>query len=422
MLASPSLSEQSAPVATAQTLNTVGAKQSLDQLETQIKALRQQATSTQNGIQQLAEQDAGSGHNGWLPDDPWMMGAVGLVLVLGALLVGWLLGRLTSRRRVLNAPVPAQNGFADSQMYLQAAAPIQMPPVRDIRSDLPVDPTPDHASAPLPLAFHHMDFQQSALLLESESAFGLFLDDAHPPGLATATPASLLQAEVDARVFVPPVEVDGFDHAAAANEVERVRKSLAQKRDARARQRAQDASVDFSWLLMDQPSSEPLLAVKEQSAHAVLHEDVHEAVSEDEEPSGGVDLLLDLPDECDLALEAPEIVEPDELTLELHRAESEMPVAEKPLMAQDVPLTLVPFDPPVETEAPQSDAAVRLALALEFETLGLLDGAHEIAQEVLASSDDGLWLKAEALMARLDEQETAQHVNALGDDVLPLRS
>jgi len=410
LLALSSLSEQSAPVASAQTLNTVGAQQSLDQLETQIKALRQQATSTQHAIQQLTEQDVGSVHNGLMPDDPWMVGAAGFVLVLGALLIGLLLGWLTRRRRVLDVPVPAQSGFAEGQMYLWDAEPIPMAPVGGTRSDLPVDPIPDHVSAPAPLVFNHVDFEQSALLLESDSVFGLFQDEAPAPSSVTATPASSLQVEVDDR---PPAEANGFDHAAAANEVERVRKSLAQKRDARARQRAHDISVHSTLPLTDQSSSESLDAVSDQIAHVEMYGD------ESKESSGEVDVLLDLTDDPVADLEAPGIVEPDELTLELYRAESELPVAEEPILAQESPLMLLPFDPTVELEPPPSDAAVRLALALEFEAVGLLDGAREIVQEVLESSEVELWLKAETLMARLDVRETAQRVDALANNEQP---
>lgn len=359
----------------------------------QIKALHQQAMSAQHAIQQLAQQDGDSVHSGILSDDPWMMGAEGLVLALGALLLGGLLGRLTRRRRVLD--VPAQSGFADGQIYLGHAEQIQMHPVRDTRRDLLVESKPDHASAPLPLVFNHMDFEQSASFLELESVIDLFLDDAGPP-----------------------VEPNGFDHEAAANEVVRVRKSLAQKRAARARQRAYDDGVDSSLPLMDWSSSAPLDAVTDQIAHAVNHGD------ERDEPSDGVDLLLDLPEErvvdrnlfvpaAPMAdLEAPEIVQSDKSTFELHSAESETPLAEEQLMAQDSHLALVPFDTPIEPEA-QSDAGVQLALALELETVGLLDGAREIAREVLESSDDALRLKAEALMARLDWA---------GDSVAPRRS
>jgi hypothetical protein len=368
LLASSSLSEQSAPVASDQLLNTVGARPSLDQLEMQIKALHQQAISTQHGIQQLAEQDAGSGLKGLLSDDPWMMGAEGLVLALGAVLLGALLGRLTRRRRVVSTLAPAQSGFADSQVYLGYAEQIPMPPVCDTRRDLPADAIANHAAAPLPLVFNQIDFEPSVSFLELESVFGLFLDDAHPP-----------------------VVVNGFDYEAAANEVVRVRKSLAQKRDARARQRAYEVSVHSSLPHMNRSSSAPPEAVRDPIAHAVMHGD------ERGEPSGGLDLRLDLP---------------AALPLELHSAESEIPVAEEPLMAQDSHLTLVPFNTPIEPEA-QTDATVQLALALEFEMVGLLDGAREIAREVLESGDDALRLKVEALMARLD---------CAGDSVAPQRS
>lgn len=420
MLASTSLSEQSAPVATAQTLNTVGATQSLDQLQTQVKALRQRATNTQNAIEQLtALQDAGRVHNGLLSDDPWTMGAEVLVLGLGALLIGWLLGLLTTRRRVLAAPAPvptpAQNRLADRQMTLREAEPVATPPVLDTRREPPDDPIPDHASAPLPSVFNHMDFEQSALLLDSASVLGLFEDVVHPPGSQTTSRSSPLQAGVDAR---QPVVVHGFDSAAAANEVERVRKSLALKRDARARQRAYEVSV-----------------------HSALQPD---------SSSDGVDLLLDLPDECagesnlfvpDACVadwEAPAIAESEALTFELP-AELDSSIAGEPLTAPDAPLTLAPIDPPGEFEPEpepeplpdvvseamaeevtgpetQPDAVVQLELALEFEALRLLDGAREIAQEVLESSDDELRLKAEALMARLHAIETAQHADALVAD------
>ena len=367
------------------------------------------------------------------------MGSEVLVLGFGALLVGWLLGLLTTRRRVLAAPVPApaQNRFADRQMTLRETDGIATPPVRDTQLELPADPIPDHTSAPVPSVFNDMDFEQSALLLDdSESVLGLFQDVAHARGSQTATPSSLLQAGVDVR---EPVVVHGFDSAAAANEVERVRKSLANKRDTRARQREQEISVQSALQAVGWSSGGLPDVVWDRSAYPVMQG------VECDELFDRVDLPLDLPDEgvaeaklfvpdaCVADLEEPEIVELDALKLELPDDESERPVLEDQPSAQTGQLALAPVERPVEPEPDfiseviakevpgpeaQPDAVVQLELALEFESLRLLDGAREIAQEVLESSDDELRRKAKALVAKLDVLESEQHADALVDDAI----
>lgn len=393
-------------------LNTAEAVQSLEQLQAQIKILLQQEMQTQQSIQQLSEQYPDSGHQGVLSDDPWMMGALCLVLGLCALMFGWFLARLTTRRRVLDASALEQKEFTDSLMYLQDEAFIPMPPVHDTGSGHPAPPMPDHASAHLPSGFPHMDFESSGSWLESESesesasesVLGLFLDDAHPLDSVTAIAAAQLQAEVKASVLELPIEVLAFDSKATANEVERVRKSLAKKRAARACQGPYDISIPAPLQPMDRSADAPPDAVTDQTTHAVMHED------ERDEPSGGVDLLLDLT---------------DELTLELHRPESEMPFAEEPLRAEDSveALQAVVSDThaePLPEPDTQPAAAVQLELALVLETLGLRDGARDIAHEILESSDDKMRLKAEALVARLDALESMQRANALEEDALLL--
>jgi len=449
LLASTSLSEQSAPVATTQTLNTDGATQSLDQLQTQLHALHQRNISTQKAIEQLTLEDAGSGYHGFLSDDPWMMGSEVFVLGLGALLVGWLLGLLTSRRSVLVAPAPAPasapapSRFADRQMIFRDTEIIATPAVVDKQREPLADPVAEQPIVQLPSVFNQMDFDQSALMLDSASVLGLFEDLAPVPSSQTAAP-SLLHAGVDSRA---PAAAHGFDSAAAANEVERVRKSLAQKRDERSRQREFEASARSALQPMGWSSGGLQDVVWDRGAYPEMQGEAFD------EPFGGVDLLLDLPDEFAVktnttasdagvaCVEVPAIVESQALTFELSDEESDNPVAEDQLAAPDVHLLLTPLDTPVapepepepepelevlseviakEAQGPDAhaDAVVQLELALEFEALRLLDGAREIAQEVLESNDDELRLKAEALMARLAAIETVQHADALVDDAL----
>lgn len=387
-------------------LDPAEAAQSIEQLEGQIKALLQQEIKTQQSIQQLSGQYSDSVNQGLLFDDPWMMGAVCLVLGLCAWMFGSFLGRLTTRRRVLDASALEQKRFADSLMYLEDEAYIPMPPVHGTGSGHPVPATPNHASAHGPAVFPHMDFSPSGPLLEvePESVLGLFLDDIHPLDSETAPPASQLQAEVETSVLELPMEAHAFDSKATADEVERVRKSLAKKRAARACQGSYDISVHAPLQPMDRSSDAPPDPVMEQTSHAVMQED------KSGEPSGGVDLLLDLP---------------DELTLELQLPESEMPFTEEPFRAEDSvePLQAVVIDPhaePLPEPEPQPAAAVQLELALVLETLGLRDGARDIAHEVLESGDDKLRLKAEALVARLDALASAQRAKALAEDALLL--
>jgi len=408
-------------------LNTDGATQSLDQLQTQLHALHQRNISTQKAIEQLTLEDTGSGYHGFLSDDPWMMGSEVFVLGLGALLVGWLLGLLTTRRRVLvaPAPVPAPNRVADRRMIFRDTEIIATPAVHDTYREPLADPVSEQPSVPLPSVFNQMDFDQSALMLDSASVLGLFEDLAPSPGSPMAAP-SPLHAGVDARA---PAAVHGFDSAAAANEVERVRKSLAQKRDARARQQEYEVSVQSALQPMGVSFGGLPEVVWDLNAGPVMQGGAFD------EPFGGVDLLLDLPDEfavkasisvpvADVAgLETPEIAESEVLTFELPDGESDRPVAGDQLAA--------PVDAPVEPEPEvvceviaeevsgpetQIDFAVQFELALEFESLRLLDGAREMALEILKSSDDELRRKAEALVARLDVLESAQQADALVDD------
>lgn len=60
-----------------------------------------------------------------------------------------------------------------------------------------------------------------------------------------------------------------------------------------------------------------------------------------------------------------------------------------------------------EPDPQEPDSSIQLELAQEFAALGLLDGARELAQEVLGSAYAPLQMEAQALLSELDAQETS---------------
>jgi hypothetical protein len=153
----------------------------------------------------------------------------------------------------------------------------------------------------------------------------------------------------------------GFDSEAAATEVVRVRKSLAEKREACAiqleREDADPAPSAHAWLDLDTP--DPMDSVEVNSSPIPM-------TPLEPEPEFEADIALDLD---------PTPAEPEHL------------------------------DGP--------DFSITLALAQESEALDLWPEARELATEVLDSSDATLRAQAQALLARLDQLEHALALQAM---------
>lgn len=453
--------------------------QKLDQLESQIKELHQQALSTQSSLQQLKSRDAHSLPFDHLPDVPWVLGVEGLVLGLGALVLGGVLGWYAWRRPFAK-PAPAEDDFADSQQYLNAEDQEPQLGVFKTPEVRATDGTTEHAfTRNFP---EEVDFAQSAPMAESESVLNLFWDEEKPPLQESALDLLESVPGADASPFAPPSPSLEFDPEVAASEVERVRKSLADKRDARARQRMYD-----DW--PRDPMHHPALASAEMSEHD--EEPVEAAMPvdsptvepvcsvldtpDDTAPNVEIDLALDLDLDLDLGADSQGESEPvPDLMVQAMRdlgqhfpessadllPNSDMPEPElawdsaadahedlqdagpAPVLelaggaAEGEPLVEFEFIPravtqdavpnlallePIQAMDVDVDAhaepnpAVQLELAQEFLALDLLQGARELALEVLECGDATLQSQAQALIGQLDTMETAQRVGALID-------
>lgn len=192
------------------------------------------------------------------------------------------------------------------------------------------------------------------------------VDTAVARNIAPAAPPAATADATSARPFPTPMTADtpaaesefarvdpnmGFDSEAAATEVVRVRKSLAEKREARAIQ-------------LEREDGDPA-------------------------PSAHVWLDLDTPDPIPMTPTEPE-----------------------PEFEADIPLDLEPM--PAEPEhLGGPDFSITLALAQESEALDLWPEARELATEVLDSSSATLRAQAQALLARLDRLEHALALQAM---------
>lgn len=216
-------------------------------------------------------------------------------------------------------------------------------------------------------------------------------------GQASAAPAAAPDASGANSLFAPHDPNLGFDSEAAASEVMRVRKSLAEKREARAHLREPDdeappASDVRDWLDQDRAAAldglqvtsgpVPITAAPAPQAppqqRALGPEPVPPAPTPVVHPDTDTDMDLDL----DLGLDDP-----------------------SPNLA-----------PPPEavTGEPHLDFSITLALAQESEALDLWSEARELANEVMDSHDGDLRAQAQALLDRLDARE-----QALARDTLP---
>ena len=297
---------------------TVAASAPFDRMEADIKALQQQALATQASIQQLNARpsvDPWTAIQSKVPAIPVVDStSIGVSLALAAALaaIWWYLWQRPQTLHIQEASESRE--VADPH---DAVGVLHEP-----QSGMPLAST---YAAPLATS------KASAMVSEN------------PQALQTPTPASLFS-----RSEMPM----GFDSEAAAGEVTRVRKSLAEKREARALLRERD----------EPPSLAPSLSI--------------------------ATTLVDEP-------QSPELSDPDAF----------ISMTE---VAQQQEQTTVPDQVAEQTVEP--DYGIILDLAQESVTLEMWPEARELATEVLESADPALLEQALELLKRIEakEQEIAQ--------------
>jgi len=341
-------------ISAQQTENMSPVLQPLDQLALELKSLRQQALSAQTTIHQLQHEHPNRPFAKVLSEFPMGLTPGMAWLGTGALLLGGMLW-WTGTRRSRASPTairPVLVDIDDPKQAGQASSPLVARAHRRASATAPPKPVPTEAR-----------LSPSPTQVEPDHGLDVDLDDLLSTNGPAVRPArSSASCPVAAHDRAP-----AFDPA-AADEVERVLKSLANKRAARSRRRSEiDWSV--STALGKGAQYPPPLDTAAQQTELP-----------ENEPS------------CLAGASAAPLAD-----LDLHKPPSadlhdSMPIA--------------PTSAPCQDAAPEPDQEVQLSLAQEFEALGLTLGARELASEVLNSTNASLGPQAQALLRQIEVQET----------------
>ncbi len=366
-----------------------------DRMDAQIKTLQQEALATQRTLKQLHAREA-PGPFAPIPQmDPAMLGAMALFCAL-LLVMWWYLWhrpriRLEQQHRVPVKDLRRLSEFVgarppDVQPRATQPPPVAMPvtPVQEPEPRLPPvrkpAPKPEPATAPLPA-------------------------EIVPP----------LPPAASATVFARAHPGFGFDPEAAANEVTRVRKSLAEKREARSMLREyeeegpaqpDDAPTDLGNVL-DFELPEPVIFPAKPEPTV---EQAHSQPSAEEADAAPLEALpwLELAPEADASREIVDV--------------TPKPVANDP----PLPLAASPVESTETWETGESheilepDYAVTLALAQEAVALELWAEARELADEALEYGDASVKNGARSLLQSIEvhearKREQAQELNDTPD-------
>lgn len=401
----------------------------LSVIEADIQALRTLVQTQQSQLKTLQALKESQPLVGLTTDSPWGMALEGLVLGLVALAFGALL--LVGARTVLPSrlvkgpmfrpkPVPATE-FSDSMLYLvdrEGAADS----VTGVSSHLH-DPLQDAKASTLAHedGDSELDYYRMALTAQglSVTAGAGHVDSDRVP-LESAFPAASAE-KVAGSVFSPTLSKVEFDQRAAAEEVERVRRYLAQRRADRAK------NSPMSDMAM--PSA-PAAADHEelQAAGAPLSVDIPLDVEFPSEPVAtlppekGADTATgtQTPLAADPGLEHMSLADGASLLVALEDAGQLAPaeVGPQALVADGA---MLEWDPSllVDAKLPSRDAVeeaepppllgapVQLALAQEFRDLGLWEEARARVLEVLEQPDTGHHAQAQALLEELAQTASA---------------
>lgn len=305
-------------------------------MQADVKALQQQAQATQASLKKLQTQEAVDPVAAIVSDLPAVPGVGGAGLGVAALLVvalvlaWWYLWRRPQQLRPIDAGHTGISDMPQDSAYGQ--------PQQSIRPAEQTRKTP-------------------------------------PPAQESPQPTPLPTSP-----FAKPEPTMGFDSEAAATEVMRVRKSLAEKREARflLRDHEEPASAD-PWSMPGDGSYRESAPAFDIDIHFTLPDDqpepepMHEPEPKPVADSQPVSTELDINiDEADDVAPADRAAEPE----------------------------------PVSHAAVGPDYATTLALAQVSEELEQLNEARDLAYEVLQSDDPALQSEARALLDRLSEVES----------------
>jgi len=421
----PSSSSLPDPTSQPQNESAAGASR-FDRMEAELRTLQQQAQATQQSIKKLKTREPVDPYTAILSElpsastmDSTVLG-VASALLLALVLLWWYLWHRPQARLMNPAPAARRTGAPAS--------------VRGPQSE------PGSASRP-PVA--------------ARSASTLAPDETHAWDRSTVSEEESELVGDSISPFAKPDPGMGFDSEAAASEVMRVRKSLAEKRVARAHYRdrgdddgdgdvGSDSELDLDLELdpVTTPTADPDLD---------LDLDLGDAPAADSAPSGEPELDLDLdpwrqpgeaaygtadisafegisftlppdplhaasapeptadtPDAADMVMDLPlePAVEPAAPSEQLPPAPVELLLEPEPEPEQEPPLPPEhAMAPPAAATKPHAgqDYSITLALAEESTALGLWTEARELATEVLESDNALLVSEAQHLLQRIQQ-------------------
>lgn len=349
-------------------------------LEQEIQAVRAVVQAQQAQLQSLQSLQQSQPLVGLTTDQPWGMALEGLSLGLAALVLGG--GALLALRTLplvrqrragaTAAPVSAAPAeFSDSMLYL--ADQDDMPEQSRTAPEPTVPQDSRHETRAATLVHEEgdpaLEYHRLALAAQGVSvgAGAGYIDSDRIP--LEAPPPSAEKALHP--VFSPSLSCAEFDQRAAVEEVERVRRYLAQRRADRAQTSvAHDAGTPLP--VPEEPADGAVWhAALEQSA---VHVDID--LGMDALPPGGAETSQYTPLSDGASLLVALSDEPGE------------PAA---------------ADADEDEEPALPSAHVQMALAQEFRDLGLWDEAKARLQEVLEQPDDGQHAQAQSMLAELQQ-------------------
>lgn len=409
-------------------------------LETQVQALRASVQAQQQELETLQLQAQSQPLLGWTSDSSWGMALEGLLMGVAALGLGALSmwgartgpGRVAARGSGMAASKPASPGFSDSMLYLADQDDEQAQPqavsarLHDPRYDAQARAWVHDEDDP-ELDYYRMALTQQGLSVTVGA--GQVDSDRMPLDAGREQPAdSTSSATVPASVFAPalnPANAPDFDERAAAEEVERVRRYLAQRRADRESTKANslrgESMQDSSDVLTEAnpnpvgevsdapfPSMSPSPASAQDVAPKVL-------ATEGDDAARGLDALqhIDLSDGASLLVGLRDESSASETgsASALQPSPAETPTELPPGAMQDGQLDAAPEGDETLAAADGMGALpateIQWQLALEFRELGLWDEAYDRALEVLESPEAAWQEKARALLEELVQTRPA---------------
>lgn len=323
----------------------------MDQMELDLQRLREDSERLSASIKQLEAQDLDGMQAHWLSEGSWFAGGQSLALGATLLLVAWLAWRILAARKHMRP-----QDFVNSALY----------------------PSPQSASAD--------DSYKPLKAVELRSS--VWLEDPQDEGSALADEVST------------PHGRQGFDFEAAASEVERVRKSLAQKRAQREQLRHAPPAPIFSPDPIVTPHTPRLELAVPQEVHPASAPTLAAVVLDS-------DLEFEFDPVPDIAIPPAQPTQLDTRTIQVEQVLMTAPEVEAAPVAV-IEATIERADE-LGAEDDENDEladalAVKLALAQELYALGLSTQARELAQEIVESERADLTEMARELISRCDAQ------------------